>query len=100
MSEIERSAMHSVEPAWRPGDIVIDRNGDIFQRAGGDDAARGWPWHDGAEQALYRDGRTYIPDGAVDEHAPERPLTLLVRDGQPVTTIVNSCGPPPMASAS
>lgn len=90
MSEIELFATHAVEPPWRPGDIIIDNKGEIFQRAGERDVADGWCWRQGAECALRSDGRTAVPEGTVAEHYPTRPLILLTRDGRPVHTIINS----------
>ena len=88
--EIERAAADPLELAWQSGDIVLDRVGGIYQRASAEDIADGWAWCEGAESALDKFGGTYVPEGSVDEHLPARPLTLLVRDGRPVQTIVNS----------
>lgn len=88
--EPARTVTDAVEPAWQAGDIVLDSVGGIYQRAGAEDIADGWAWCEGAEAALNKFGGAYVPEGSVDEHKPVRPLTLLVRNGRPVQTIVNS----------
>lgn len=58
---------------WRPGDLIFDARGRLFQRADEDQAAEGWPW-----------GSAESRSGSVEEEYPQRPVTLLVRDGRPV----------------
>ncbi|MEN4464155.1 hypothetical protein VXE65_19130 [Mycolicibacterium conceptionense] len=82
--ETQQGATGESEPAWQAGDIVLDSAGGIYQRASAEDIADGWAWCEGAEAALDKFGRTYVPEGSVDEHKPVRPLTLVVRDGRPV----------------
>lgn len=71
---------------WKPGDWVIDAVGAVWVRADEDGAAQGWPWGYPPETARRTvQGGTFIttPSGAVEESKPARPLTLLIRDGQP-----------------
>jgi hypothetical protein len=71
---------------WQPGDIVLDATGYLFQRA--DPARTPDPlrvWGD------VNDGRVTRPvKGKIEDDCPERPLTLLVRDGKPVGGLVVS----------
>ena len=69
---------------WEPGDVVLDAGCFLWVRASARDAEAGWPWaypNDYAPQA----GLTHVQEGAVEEAYPQRPLVLLVRNGQPVT---------------
>ncbi|MGI5216289.1 hypothetical protein [Nocardia sp. CA-290969] len=92
MNELERQAEDGT--LWQHGDVVIDDTGYIWQRADDADVARGWPWAHGATVTV-RDGHPISGEGAVEESAPVRPLTLLVRDGKPVNTIVVPRDNPP-----
>lgn len=78
---------HAAEPAWLPGDVVLDADGDVWQRASEEDAAAGWPWHQGVEYVRSH-GMVEVPEGATADKELARPLTLLVRAGQPVQTVV------------
>jgi hypothetical protein len=62
---------------WQTGDLVLAADGHLWVRANPEDAAKGWPWGHSAETV----GAT---SGAVEEDYPQRPLSLLVRDGQAV----------------
>lgn len=68
--------------AWGPGDVVLDASGEIWTRAGEASARQGWPWSSGSHGST-----SQPPEGGVAEyglHSPNRPLTLLVRDGKAV----------------
>jgi hypothetical protein len=73
---------------WQPGDIVLDAEGGLFTRAGQDDQAKGWYWGHPGGRGRRVTGETHVPDGAFAEAVPARPLTLLVRGGQPVLPAV------------
>ncbi|GAA0955744.1 hypothetical protein [Nonomuraea longicatena] len=64
---------------WKPGDVVLDAEGNLFARS--DDPR--WVWGYPSNTARTHFGVT-VPDGSVEEDDPVRPLTLLVRDGYPV----------------
>ncbi|TLF96837.1 hypothetical protein FEK35_27500 [Nocardia cyriacigeorgica] len=91
MNEVERTAEDGAP--WQYGDVVIDDTGYIWSRADDEDVARGWPWAHGATQTV-RAGHPIAGEGSVEESAPVRPLTLLVRNGKPVNTIVVSSDNP------
>lgn len=65
--KVEVEVLPDPEPRWQPGDVVLDANGSTWQYL---KATRGW--------ADYL-GNTVLP------RALPRPLTLVVRDGKPVT---------------
>ncbi|MGN9786943.1 hypothetical protein ACTMTF_36355 [Nonomuraea sp. ZG12] len=69
---------------WQPGDLVIDIRGRMFVRASGEDEGFGRPWGYPRHDTLDMSGRPVVPEGAVEEHEPIRPLTLLVRHGRPL----------------
>ncbi|GIF75662.1 hypothetical protein [Asanoa siamensis] len=75
----------AAEEHWETGDIVLAADRSLWCRAHHDDIAQGWPWAYAAEYAPRRSGGS-VPEGAVEEHVPVRPLTLLLRDGRPVIT--------------
>lgn len=71
---------------WKPGDVVLDDDGAIWQRtndpvmvwrAGAHRTRRGYDDENG--EAIPR-----VPPGTHEELEPERPLILLVRDGYAV----------------
>lgn len=82
MSDAQHSPIEGEQ--WQPGDIVLDADGGLFTRAGAEDQARGRPWGYPGDRARLVTGETRLPEGSLPETAPARPLTLLVRDGQPV----------------
>jgi hypothetical protein len=69
---------------WQPGDLVVDAEGGLFTRASAQDQDSGRPWGHPSDVTRRRDGSTHVPEGEVGETVPVRPLTLLLRDGQPV----------------
>lgn len=79
MNEIARPTPLTDDPAWRPGDVVIDARGAIRVRS--DHPHWVWGYPDEGEPGQ-------IPEGSLAEDEVQRPLTLLVRDGKPLTTIV------------
>ncbi|MFI6317306.1 hypothetical protein ACIBG8_07295 [Nonomuraea sp. NPDC050556] len=87
MSEIrpQRGVVVPTPEEWRPGDLVLDNQGRMFTRASAEDEASGWPWGYASEDVRDVTGRPHVPEGAVEEGHPTRPLRLLVRDGRPVT---------------
>ncbi|MEG8180243.1 hypothetical protein GZH49_17140 [Nocardia terpenica] len=85
MSEVARLAPDMDNEVWQYGDVVLDANGRVWSRASPGDVARGWPWSYGV-----MDGDPYAAEDSVEEGTPARPLTLLVRSGQAVNTIVVS----------
>lgn len=78
------AAASSVEPVWLPGDIVVDRCGEVYRRAGDEAAADGLPWARRPESVRCLSAASH-GGGEIDEFVPQRPLTLLVRDGRPVS---------------
>ncbi|MFJ6841364.1 helix-turn-helix transcriptional regulator [Streptomyces griseoluteus] len=83
--EIE-SHVHTITAlgaTWQPGDVVLDAEGNIRVRS---DHPK-WVWGYASEGPV-RDrllgGRPTVPEGALEEHDVPRPLTLLIRDGQPI----------------
>ncbi|WP_157536194.1 hypothetical protein [Kitasatospora mediocidica] len=62
---------------WQTGDLVLAADGHLWVRAYPEDVAKGWAWAHSTEQVG-------ASSGAVEEEYPERPLTLLVREGKPV----------------
>ncbi|MEO3868902.1 hypothetical protein ABGB18_08740 [Nonomuraea sp. B12E4] len=69
---------------WQPGDLVVDADGGLFTRASVDDEARGLPWGSPQDVTRRTDGGVHVPKGELGEVVPARPLTLLLRDAQPV----------------
>ena len=75
---------------WEPGDVVLDANGGLWWRSHEASVAEGWPWayaHSCAPRPdpSRPDGPVVaVPEGAVTEEYPVRPLTLLVRRGKAV----------------
>jgi hypothetical protein len=67
------------EPAWGPGDIVLDAKGRIRVRS----RNPLWPWGYPDEGE-----RGQVPSGSLADTEVERPLVLLVRDGRAVTNVV------------
>jgi hypothetical protein len=67
---------------WQTGDMVLDAENDMYQRATDHDIAQGWPWAnvDGAITAQ-------PGEGGLEESYPKRPLRLMARGGQ----LVNGC---------
>ncbi|MEV6350977.1 hypothetical protein [Actinoplanes sp. NPDC051851] len=78
------AARPDVDPAerWQTGDIVLAADRQLWCRADEADAAEGWPWAYVHSYAP-RQHADHLPEGAVDEHTPARPLALLLRDGRP-----------------
>jgi hypothetical protein len=71
---------------WQAGDWVIDAVGAVWVRASEDDAAAGSPWGQPPSAARRQRGdrsAVTVPRGRAAEHAPTRPLVLLIRDGYP-----------------
>jgi hypothetical protein len=68
---------------WQHGDVVLDDRGLIWTRAHPLHQEQGWPWAFGADTTLAY-GTPYASEGGHPEHAPARPLTLLVRNGKAV----------------
>jgi hypothetical protein len=58
---------------WQHGDVVMAADGELWRRAADRHAEQGWPW-----------AYVWSQEGSVEEDYPPRPLTLLVRGGQPV----------------
>ncbi|MFF7966736.1 hypothetical protein ACFZC3_15390 [Streptomyces sp. NPDC007903] len=79
--EAQVHAITTLGAAWQPGDVVLDADGNIRVRS---DHPK-WAW-DYAFEGSVRDhtGGPAVPEGALEEHDVPRPLTLLIRDGQPV----------------
>ncbi|WP_406318371.1 hypothetical protein OHA77_13365 [Streptosporangium sp. NBC_01639] len=77
---------------WQPGDLVIDIRGRVFVRASGEDERFGRPWGYPRRDTLDISGRPVVPEGAVGEDEPTRPLTLLVRHGRPLPPFSPSGG--------
>lgn len=79
MSEVHK--ITAIDGVWRPGDVVLDADGNIRVRS----ASPQWPW-DYPNEGFTRDafGGTSVPEGGLKDEDLERPLTLLVRDGQAV----------------
>ncbi|MGW4241224.1 hypothetical protein [Nocardia sp. NPDC004722] len=75
------------ETVWRPGDLVVDAHGNLWSRASATDTSQGWPWGYPGEH-IGVPGDFAVAEGSVDEATPVRPLTLLVREGVPVNTII------------
>jgi hypothetical protein len=71
----------SLDSTWRPGDIVLDADGNLRVRSDHPRWVWDYPNEGGTRDAL---GRLAVPEGALEEHDVLRPLTLLVRDGQAV----------------
>ncbi|GHI91716.1 hypothetical protein [Streptomyces olivaceus] len=71
----------SLDGVWRPGDVVLDAAGNLRIRS----AHPKWVW-DYPDEGSLRDafGHLRAPDGGLEDADVPRPLTLLVRDGQPV----------------
>ncbi|MFD3573857.1 hypothetical protein [Streptomyces sp. NPDC058644] len=72
------SSLHAV---WRPGDVVLDADGEIRIRS----EHTKWVWdypNEGSTRANF--GGPFVPEGGLEEKDLRRPLTLLVRDGQAV----------------
>ena len=59
------------EPEWQPGDVVLDNNGNVWERA----------WYERTGNSWLRRGY----DEAFKDVYAVRPLALLVRRGKPVT---------------
>ncbi|MEU7802558.1 hypothetical protein AB0B10_25190 [Micromonospora arborensis] len=78
---------------WQTGDIVLDANRALYCRAHDEDIAQGWPWAYAHGHAPRREGG-YVPEGGIEETGPVRPLTLLLRDGQPVVVAATDSVPP------
>ncbi|MEU1813212.1 hypothetical protein [Micromonospora aurantiaca (nom. illeg.)] len=68
---------------WQTGDIVLAADRALWCRARDEDIAQGWPWAYAGDHAPRSVG-DHLPEGAVEEQRPVRPLTLLLRDGRPV----------------
>jgi len=70
--------------SFKPGDWVIDANGNVYVRSDHE----GWPWDyasdSGARYEYEGQTHTRVPSGAVEETYPQRPLTLIIRDGYPI----------------
>lgn len=65
------------EPAWQPGDVVLDAEGWCFTRRDPTtDAYSEYPWIEGAQKHLH------LGDWAKDRQVT-RPVTPLVRGGKP-----------------
>lgn len=71
----------SLDATWKPGDVVLDAEGNLLVRS----AHPHWVWDYPSEAGL-RDhfGNLSIPEGAVEEGYAVRPLILLVREGRAV----------------
>ena len=69
---------------WQAGDVVLDAGGGLWTRAADTDVAKGWSW--AYTYGYAPGGAKQLPtqEGAVEETCPARPLTLILRDGQPV----------------
>lgn len=70
---------------WQPGDIVADAEGQLWTRCSRYYWDQGWPWHESADHlvAPTREGNLPGgPEGAREEEAPVRPLTLVARNGK------------------
>lgn len=61
---------------WQHGDVVLAADGELWRRA----AEQGWTW-----------AYVWSQEGSVEEDHPQRPLTLLVRDGLPAR-VCTRCG--------
>lgn len=70
-----------VHPVWRPGDVVLDADGNLRVRS----AHAKWVWDYPDEgSTLDAFGSPRVPDGGLEDSDVRRPLVLLVRDGQAV----------------
>ncbi|MFR9675876.1 hypothetical protein [Streptomyces sp. TR02-1] len=77
------------EAAWEWGDVVLDSEGSVWQRASPDDQEQGWPWRHGADITYdFVHVLPVVSEGSHREDDPARPLTLLVRQGRPVGMVV------------
>lgn len=74
MNEVHK--ITSLGATWRPGDVVLDADGNLRVRS----ARPRWVWDYPDEGRT----RSHVPEGGLEEHDVPRPLTLLVRDGLPV----------------
>jgi hypothetical protein len=71
----------SLDATWQPGDVVLDAEGNLRIRS----THPQYVWDYPNEGSLRdRFGNLMLPDGGVEESDVARPLTLLVRNGQPV----------------
>ncbi|QLE71122.1 hypothetical protein FGW37_05455 [Streptomyces rectiverticillatus] len=75
--ELANTDGRGVGDRFQAGDVVMDANGDLWQRARDEDVAKGWPW------AYMTEGLGDAEGGLEEEH-PARPLRLLIRDGRPL----------------
>ncbi|MEV0256394.1 hypothetical protein AB0H82_19290 [Streptomyces sp. NPDC050732] len=81
----------SLHPVWRPGDVVLDADGNLRVRT---EHTR-WPWdypNEGGTRSQF--GGASVPEGGLEELEPIRPLTLLVREGHAVGGHVAKEEPP------
>ncbi|MFD6468700.1 hypothetical protein [Streptomyces goshikiensis] len=77
MEEIHK--ITSLDATWKPGDVVLDAEGNIRVRS---DHPK-WVWdypNEGSTRTVF--GDPAIPEGGLEEKDVPRPLVLLVRDGQ------------------
>jgi hypothetical protein len=75
----EAPGSDSVLP-WRPGDVILAADGHLYIRAREELTVGGmWPWHEGISDAA---SSTY--EGGTADADLKRPVTLLIRDGQPL----------------
>ncbi|WP_406192252.1 hypothetical protein OH733_05610 [Streptomyces griseus] len=70
----------SLGATWKPGDVVLDANGNIRVRS----EHPKWLWDYPNEGSTRHLGQVSVPEGGLEESDVARPLILLVRDGQAV----------------
>jgi hypothetical protein len=65
---------------WQPGDVILSADGHLYVRVSEELTVGGmWPWHEGVSEVT---PGTY--EGSTADADLKHPVTLLVRDGQPL----------------
>lgn len=94
--ELTGTALPAIRPAtypeekWYAGDLVLDAAGILWIRSSDQGVAEGWPW---SYTGGWHPCDLHAPGGDRPEEEAVRPLTLLVRGGKPVRTIIYRPGP-------
>lgn len=74
-TNIEVEILPPPEPEWQPGDVVLDAGGRTYIYGGDED----WPW-------IGQDAGDPASADRYTMSKPSRPVTLLARNGKPVTS--------------
>lgn len=69
----------SLDDTWKPGDVVLDANGQLRVRSAHPKYTWAYP-----DEGDTRFAHGHYPDGDIEDHEVPRPLTLLVRGGQAI----------------